>query len=68
MSNSLPVPFFRSNHDQEGTFAMPDIKPDSESLNKSGLDFLDTVGGEPLEGSGFEAEIPEPDSDWSDPR
>ncbi len=29
---------------------------------------LDGIGGEPLEGSGFESEIPEPDSEWRDPR
>jgi hypothetical protein len=29
---------------------------------------LDEIGGEPLEGSGFEAEIPESDSEWRDPR
>lgn len=26
------------------------------------------LGGEPLEGSGFEDEIPEPSSEWRDPR
>ena len=26
------------------------------------------LGGEPLEGSGFEVEIPEPDPEWRDPR
>jgi len=34
----------------------------------SECDVLDLLGGEQLEGSGFEAEIPEPDSEWSDPR
>jgi hypothetical protein len=29
---------------------------------------LDQLGGEPLEGSGFENETPEPDSEWRDPR
>ena len=29
---------------------------------------LARFGGEPLEGSGFEAEIPEPESEWRDPR
>jgi hypothetical protein len=29
---------------------------------------LDKIGGEPLEGSGFETEIPESDSEWRDPR
>ncbi len=36
----------------------PDIQPDQ----------LDALGGEPLEGSGFEEELPEPDSEWRDPR
>ena len=31
-------------------------------------DLLDLLGCEQLEGSGFEAEIPEPDSEWRDPR
>jgi hypothetical protein len=31
-------------------------------------DLLDELGGEPLEGSGFETEIPESDSEWRDPR
>ncbi len=29
---------------------------------------LAQVGGEPLQGSGFETEIAEPDSEWRDPR
>ncbi len=32
------------------------------------LDFRDQVGGEPLDGSGFENEIPEPEAEWRDPR
>jgi hypothetical protein len=31
-------------------------------------EILDQLGGEPLEASGFEAETPEPDSEWRDPR
>ena len=31
-------------------------------------DPLDLLGGEPLEGSGFEGEIPEPGFQWRDPR
>ena len=31
-------------------------------------DLLDLVGGEQLEGSGFEGEIPELDFEWRDPR
>ena len=30
-------------------------------------DPLDQLGGEPFEGSGFEDEVPEPDSDWRMP-
>ena len=29
---------------------------------------LESLGGEPLEGSGFEGEIPEPGFEWRDPR
>ena len=32
------------------------------------LDLFVSLGGEPLEGSGFEEEIPEPESEWRDPR
>ena len=39
---------------------MPDNKPD--------LDVIGQLGGEQLEGSGFEAEIPEDESEWRDPR
>ena len=39
---------------------MPDKKLESE--------LLDELGGEPLEESGFETEIPESDSEWRDPR
>ncbi len=31
-------------------------------------ELLDELCGEPLEGSGFETEIPESDSEWRDPR
>jgi hypothetical protein len=36
--------------------------------NISNPDVLDQLGGEQLEGSGFETEIPEDDSEWRDPR
>jgi hypothetical protein len=39
---------------------MPDINSNS--------DLLDQLGGEPLEGSDFEIEIPESDEEWRDPR
>ncbi len=48
--------------------------PDNNQSTKTGitpeatLDLLDQVGGEPLEGSGFDNEIPEPESEWRDPR
>jgi hypothetical protein len=29
---------------------------------------LDQLGGEPLEGSGFETETPESETEWRDPR
>ena len=38
--------------------------PDKDSNS----DRLDQLGGEPLEGSGFETEIPESDEEWRDPR
>jgi hypothetical protein len=34
----------------------------------AGPDLLDLLGGERLEGSGFEGEIPEPGFEWRDPR
>ena len=39
---------------------MPDKKSES--------DLLEQLGGEQLEGSGFETEIPEDDSEWRDPQ
>jgi hypothetical protein len=38
------------------------------SEKDSSSDLLDQLGGEPLEGSGFESEIPESDEEWRDPR
>jgi hypothetical protein len=38
------------------------------SEKDSSSDLLDQLGGEPLEGSGFETEIPESDEEWRDPR
>jgi hypothetical protein len=46
--------------EQKGICNMPDKNLDSE--------LLDELGGEPLEGSGFETETPESDSEWRDPR
>ncbi len=34
----------------------------------SKAEILDLLGGEELEGSGFEDETPEPESEWRDPR
>ena len=31
-------------------------------------DLLESLGGENLEGSGFEREFPEPEFEWRDPR
>jgi hypothetical protein len=45
---------------------------DKDNLPKkpssNGTDFLRSLGGEPLEGSGFENEISESDSEWEDPQ
>ncbi len=41
---------------------------EKENLIERDSDLLDVLGGEPLQGSGFENEIPEPSSDWRDPR
>ena len=45
-------------------------KEDSEKKDPVQVDsdLLDALGGEQLEGSGFEQEIPEPSSDWRDPQ
>lgn len=40
----------------------------SNELINTGTDSLESLGGEHLEGSGFENEIPESDSEWEDPR
>jgi len=40
----------------------------SDELITADTDFLESLGGEPLEGSGFEGEIPESDSEWEDPQ
>ncbi len=34
----------------------------------SKTEMLDLLGGEELEGSGFEDETPEPESEWRDPQ
>ncbi len=40
----------------------------SNELIKTGINSPESLGGEPLEGSGFEDENPESDSEWEDPR
>jgi len=45
----------------------PDTRANAKSLD-AGPDLLDLLGGEQLEGSGFEMEIPEPRSEWRYPR
>ncbi len=40
----------------------------SNELTNTNTDSLESLGGEALEGSGFEDEIPESDSEWEDPR
>ncbi len=57
--------------DPEGDLDMPDNNQRTKRpafTPEEILDFLDQVGGEPLEGSGFENEDPEPESEWRDPR
>ena len=39
-----------------------------ESFEDFTSDPLEAFGGERLEGSGFEDETPEPDSEWRDPQ
>ncbi len=45
-------------------------KEDSEKRDevKLALDLLKALGGEQLEGSGFEDEVSEPSSEWRDPQ
>lgn len=45
-----------------------DKNSSSNELIKGDTDSLKSLGGEPLEGSGFEDEIPESNSEWEDPR
>ncbi len=45
-----------------------DKNDSSNELTNAGTDLLESLGGEPIEGSGFEDEIPESDSEWEDPR
>ena len=45
-----------------------DNKYSVNELTTPGAELLESLGGEPLEGSGFEDEIPELDSEWEDPQ
>ena len=59
---------------------MPDKRPECDQTGpvsrarangmdlNAGPELLDPLGGEELEGSGFEGEIPEPGFEWRDPR
>ena len=40
---------------------------EKDNIEKS-TSIFDALGGECLEGSGFENETPEPESEWRDPR
>ena len=55
----------RMHPDQNGTVSR--ARTNGKNLD-AGPDLLDSLGGEPLEGSGFEGEIPEPGFEWRDPR
>ena len=47
---------------------MPNEDASTSKDSGPNLKLLDLLGGEQLEGSGFEAETPEPDFEWRDPR
>ncbi len=50
---------------------MPDDNPQANQPTGEAdptLDFLGQLGGELPQDSGFEDEVPEPESDWRDPR
>ncbi len=49
-----------SDPNQKSPQPADDARPD--------FDQIALLGGEPLEGSGFESELPEPDDEWKDPR
>jgi hypothetical protein len=59
------MPDKRPKFDQTGPVSR--ARANGENLDP-GPDLPDLWGGEPLEGSGFEAEIPEPGFHWRDPR
>ncbi len=45
-----------------------DNKYSVNELTTADAELPESLGGEPLEGSGFEDEIPESNSEWEDPR
>ena len=47
---------------------MPNEDASTQKSPGPNLEVLDLLGGEQLEGSGFEAETPEPDFEWRDAR
>ncbi len=57
--------------DKDQNRSRPDAHPQKIPTHHDRADRPDTLtqfGGEQIEGSGFEIEIPEPDSEWRDPR
>ena len=59
------MPEKRMGPDQNGPVSR--ARTNGKDLD-AGPDLLDLLGGEDLEGSGFEGEIPEPGFEWRGPR
>jgi len=59
------MPEKRMGPDQNGPVSR--ARTNGKDLD-AGPDLLDSLGGEDLEGSGFEGEIPEPGFEWREPR
>jgi hypothetical protein len=53
--------------DSDPTHPASRIRANGKSLDTV-PDLLESLGGEQLEGSGFEREFPEPDYEWRDPQ
>lgn len=53
--------------DSDPTQPASRIRANDKSLDTV-PDLLEPLGGENLEGSGFEEDFPEPDFEWRDPR
>jgi len=47
---------------------MPNENAANQTTPETNLELLELFGGEQLEGSGFEREVPEADFEWRDPR